>query len=80
MRRPIRTADITWANIDAGYDLGVTGARVSSYIQTNPNTTAYLDNGFWEVGVARALRDLGYEPGDRCCSAGSTSIPSSSKR
>lgn len=55
--------DITWANIDAGYDLGVTGARVSSYIQTNPNTTAYLDNGFWEVGVARALRDLGYEPG-----------------
>ena len=51
--------DITWANIDAGYDLGVTGARVSAYIQTNPNTTAYLDNGFWEVGVARALRDLG---------------------
>ena len=46
--------EITWDNIDAGYDLGVTGARVSAYIQTHPNTTAYLDNGFWEVGVARA--------------------------
>ena len=39
------------------------GSRVSAYIQTHPNTTAYLDNGFWEAGVARSLRDLGYEPG-----------------
>ena len=54
---------ITWDNIDAGYDLGVVGSRVSAYIQTHPETTAYLDNGFWEAGVARALRDLGFEPG-----------------
>lgn len=56
--------EITFEKIDSGQDLAIVGSRVSSYIEANPTTTAYFDVGLWHAGVAVALRDLGYEPGE----------------
>jgi simple sugar transport system substrate-binding protein len=53
----------TSERIDSGLDLAETGSRVAAYVTQNPNTTLYLDAGFWEAGVAVALKDLGLEPG-----------------
>ncbi len=56
--------DVSWHRLDSGMDLAQTGARVQAYVQQNPNTSAYLDAGFWEAGVAASLRDLGMQPGE----------------
>ena len=55
--------EITYEKIESGTDSLTVGKRVSEYIKNNPNTTAYIDVGFWEVGVAEAIRNIGYMPG-----------------
>ena len=55
---------ITYEKIESGLDLSTVGNRVAAYVQANPNTTAYLDVGFWEAGAAQAVRNLGYKPGE----------------
>lgn len=55
--------EVTWERIDSGLDLAETGSRVAAYVTQNPNTTAYLDAGFWEAGAAVALADQGLAPG-----------------
>jgi simple sugar transport system substrate-binding protein len=54
---------ITWERIDSGMDLAQTGSRVAAYVTQRPDTTAYLDAGFWEAGAAVAIADSGIEPG-----------------
>jgi simple sugar transport system substrate-binding protein len=49
--------------IDSGTDLAVTADRVGAYLNANPNTTAYFDTGYWDVAVARVLKDRGVPPG-----------------
>ena len=56
--------NITYEKIETGLDLSTVGNRVAAYVQANPNTTAYLDVGFWEAGAAQAVRNLGYKPGE----------------
>lgn len=55
--------DITYERIDSGTDLAVTADRVGAYLNANPETTAYLDTGYWHAAVARVLSDRGVEPG-----------------
>ena len=55
--------EVTYEKIESGMDLSTVGNRVASYVQTNPNTTAYFDVGFWEAGAAQGIRNLGYAPG-----------------
>ena len=55
---------VTYEKIESGLDLSTVGNRVAAYVQANPNTTAYLDVGFWEAGAAQAVRNLGYKPGE----------------
>jgi simple sugar transport system substrate-binding protein len=54
---------ITWERIDSGMDLAQTGSRVAAYVTQRPDTTAYLDAGFWEAGAAVAIADSGIEAG-----------------
>lgn len=56
--------DVTLERIDSGTDLATTADRVGAYLNANPETTVYFDTGFWHAAVARALRDMGREPGD----------------
>lgn len=56
--------EISYEKIDSGLDLAITGQRVAAYVQANPNTTAYLDTGYWEAGAANTLRDIGKQPGE----------------
>jgi simple sugar transport system substrate-binding protein len=53
---------LTWEVIDSANDLSVTGQRICQYVQANPQTTAYIDSGFWLAGAGECLRDLGIEP------------------
>ena len=55
--------NVTYEKIESGMDLSTVGNRVAAYVQTNPNTTAYFDVGFWEAGAAQGIRNLGYAPG-----------------
>jgi simple sugar transport system substrate-binding protein len=66
--------EVTWERIDAGLDLAVTGSRVAAYVQQKPETTAYIDTGFWEAGAAVAVKDLGYAPGQMIL-AGFDTVP-----
>lgn len=54
---------VTTARLDSGTDLAITGARVSAYVQGNPQTTAYFDMGYWHAGAAAVLRQQGVAPG-----------------
>jgi LuxR family maltose regulon positive regulatory protein len=36
---------------------------VSAYLQGNPQTTAYIDMGYWHAGVAAVLRQENVAPG-----------------
>jgi simple sugar transport system substrate-binding protein len=54
---------ISWDEIDAGLDYGTTGDRFGSYLTGTPDLNAYLDTGFWDVGVAAVLKDRGIAPG-----------------
>ena len=54
---------ITWSEIDAGLDYGTTGDRFGNFLTGAPNLTAYVDTGFWDVGVTSVLKDRGIEPG-----------------
>ena len=55
--------DVTWRRMDTSTDMAVTASRVTAYIQATPNTTAYIDMGYWHVGVASTLRDQKVPPG-----------------
>lgn len=55
--------EISWDEIDAGLDYGTTGDRFGNYLTGTPGLTAYLDTGFWDVGVVNVLKDRGIEPG-----------------
>jgi len=55
--------DISFERIDSGTDLAVTADRIGAYLNANPDTTAYLDTGFWHAAVARVLKDRGIAPG-----------------
>ncbi|MCX7381036.1 MAG: substrate-binding domain-containing protein [Alphaproteobacteria bacterium] len=55
--------DITFKRLDSGTDLAITGSRVSAYLQGNPQTTAYIDMGYWHAGVAAVLRQDNVPPG-----------------
>ena len=55
--------EVSYEKIESGMDLSTVGNRVAAYVQTNPNTTAYFDVGFWEAGAAQGIRNLGYAPG-----------------
>ena len=59
---PDRT--LTIDEIETGIDAGVIASRVGAYVQKNPQTTGYVDVGFFHASAAVGLRDLGYEPGD----------------
>ncbi|MCW5255569.1 sugar ABC transporter substrate-binding protein [Verminephrobacter aporrectodeae subsp. tuberculatae] len=54
---------VAWKRIDSGTDLAVTAERVGSYLNANPDTTAYFDTGLWHAGVAKVLKDRGVPPG-----------------
>lgn len=54
---------VSWKRIDSGTDLAVTAERVGAYLNANPETSAYLDTGYWHAGVARVLKDRGVAPG-----------------
>jgi simple sugar transport system substrate-binding protein len=54
---------VTWNKIDSGTDLAITGDRVGAYLAAHPDTTAYIDTGFWCASVARVLQDRGVAPG-----------------
>lgn len=54
---------ISWDEIDAGLNYGVTGDRFGNYLTGSPDLTAYLDTGFWDVGVVSVLKDRGIAPG-----------------
>lgn len=56
--------EFTYERIDSGTDLAVVSDRVGAYLAANPNTSAYLDTGFWHAGVARVLADRGTPPGE----------------
>jgi len=49
--------------IDAGLDYGTAGDRFGSFFTGAPDLNAYVDTGFWDVGVASALKDRGVAPG-----------------
>lgn len=55
--------EVTWEVIDSSNDISVTASRVCQYVQGHPETTAYVDAGFWGAGAGECLRDLGIEPG-----------------
>lgn len=55
---------MTIDEIETGIDAGVIASRVGAYVQKNPETTAYVDVGFFHASAAVGLRDLGYAPGD----------------
>ena len=55
--------DVSYKRVDSGTDIGVTADRVGAYLNANPDTNAYLDTGYWCVGVARVLRDRGVPAG-----------------
>lgn len=56
--------DISWEEIDAGLDNATVGDRVGNYLTAVPGLNAYIDTGFWDVGVVNVLRDRGVQPGD----------------
>jgi len=55
---------VTWDEVETGIDAGVISSRVAAYVQKNPNTTAYVDVGFFHASAAVGLREIGYEAGD----------------
>ena len=55
---------VTWDEIETGIDAGVISSRVAAYVQKNPQTTAYIDVGFFHASAAVGLREIGHEPGD----------------
>ena len=55
---------MTWDEVETGIDAGVISSRVAAYVQKNPNTTAYMDVGFFHASAAVGLREIGYEAGD----------------
>ena len=59
-----RDRKVTWDEIETGVDAGTIANRVGAYVQSNPDTTAYVDTGFFHASAAIGLRDLGYKPGD----------------
>lgn len=54
---------VTYDRIDSGTDLAVTASRVTAYLQAHPDTSAYIDTGYWDAGVASSLKDNGTQPG-----------------
>jgi simple sugar transport system substrate-binding protein len=54
---------LTYERIDSGTDFNITTQRVTAYLDKNTNTNAYFDTGFWEAGVAQALKTKGVAPG-----------------
>jgi simple sugar transport system substrate-binding protein len=54
---------ISWSEIDAGLDYGTSGDRFGNYLTGTPDLTAYVDTGFWDVGVVSVLKDRGVAPG-----------------
>lgn len=57
------TRPLTYERIDSGTDLNITTQRVTAYLDKNPKTNAYFDTGFWEAGVAQALKSKNVAPG-----------------
>ncbi|MEQ8399570.1 MAG: sugar ABC transporter substrate-binding protein [Roseitalea porphyridii] len=60
-QNPDREVEIT--RLDTGTDGAVVAERVGSYLNANPDTTAYFDTGLWHAYVAQVLADRGVEPG-----------------
>ena len=56
--------DITWEEIDAGFDYAITGDRFGNYLTATPDLTAYFDTGFWDYAASTVLKDRGIAPGD----------------
>jgi simple sugar transport system substrate-binding protein len=54
---------VTIEKIDSGTDLAVVSDRVGAYLNGHPDTTAYIDMGFWHAGVAKVLKDRNIAPG-----------------
>jgi simple sugar transport system substrate-binding protein len=54
---------VTWHKLDSTTDLAQATSRVMAYISANPQTTGYLDIGYWHTGVATTLRSQGVPPG-----------------
>jgi simple sugar transport system substrate-binding protein len=54
---------LTYERIDSGTDFNITTQRVMAYLDKNANTNAYFDTGFWEAGVANALKSKGVPAG-----------------
>ena len=55
--------DISWHKLDSTTDLAQATSRVMAYINANPQTTGYLDIGYWHTGVATTLRSQGVPAG-----------------
>lgn len=56
--------EVTYERIDSGTDLATVADRVGAYLNANPDTTVYLDTGFWHAAVARVLADRDIAPGE----------------
>ncbi|MFI4995565.1 MAG: substrate-binding domain-containing protein [Hyphomicrobiales bacterium] len=54
---------ITYHKLDSTTDLAQATSRVMAYLGANPQTTGYLDIGYWHTGVATTLRGQGIPPG-----------------
>jgi simple sugar transport system substrate-binding protein len=55
--------DITWDEIDAGFDYAITGDRFGNYLTANPDLNVYFDTGFWDYAARNVLVDRGIDPG-----------------
>lgn len=54
--------EINVRRIDVGVDGGVVATRVLADLQINPDTTAYIETGYFVYTVARAMRENGDDP------------------
>lgn len=54
---------LTFDEVDAGTDYGTAGDRFGNYLTGTPDLNAYVDTGFWDVGVVSVLKDRGIAPG-----------------
>ncbi len=54
--------DISYKVIETATDTAITGKRVCDYARANPQLTSYVDSGYWMIGAAPCLREMGIKP------------------
>ena len=61
-KKSMAARSITWHKLDSTTDLAQATSRVMAYLDANPQTTGYIDMGYWHTGVATTLRSRGVPP------------------